>query len=277
MTEKARCEVCFRGCELAEGAVGFCGARANEGGAIRPVNYGMAAALALDPIEKKPLARFFPGSEILSYGSFGCNLRCPFCQNHELSYKDPGWRSARYISPEELCETARSLRGRGNIGAAFTYNEPLICPEYLADCARLLRSEGMKTVAVTNGEASERTAREVLPLLDALNIDLKCFTDGGYRRLGGDLDTVKRFIELAAKECHVELTTLVVPGLSDSAREMAALSGWVASLSEDIPLHVTRFFPRWRMSGAEPTPVETVYRLAETAKKNLRYVCTGNC
>lgn len=172
---------------------------------------------------------------------------------------------------------ALRLRVQGNIGVAYTYNEPLVGYEYVRDCASLVRRAGMVNVLVTNGTAEEKPWRALLPLLDAVNIDLKGFSETWYRHLGGDLETVKRSIVLAAASCHVEVTTLVVPGENDSEEEMRALSAWLASVDPAIPLHVSRFFPRHHMQDRPPTPVSTVYRLAEVARAQLRYVYTGNC
>lgn len=270
------CELCFHHCRLAEGQTGTCRARANRDGTIVPLNYGRLTALALDPIEKKPLRRFHPGSLILSVGSFGCNLHCPFCQNAEIAAAGAEV-CTRDCTPERLVQEALRLRDRGNIGVAYTYNEPLVGYEYVRDCAEQVRRAGLCNVLVTNGTIAENPWRELLPLLDAVNIDLKGFTETWYRRLGGDLETVKRSIELAARGCHVEVTTLVVPGENDSEEEMRALSAWLASVDPEIPLHVSRFFPRHRMQDRPPTPVRTVCRLAEVARERLSYVYTGNC
>ena len=270
------CTLCFHHCVLEEGRTGLCRARANRDGAIVPLNYGRLTALALDPIEKKPLRRFHPGSVILSAGSFGCNLRCPFCQNAEIAAAGTEVYT-RDCTPEQLVQQALALREKGNIGVAYTYNEPLVGYEYVRDCAALVRRAGMVNVLVTNGTIEEPPWRALLPLLDGVNIDLKGFTEAWYRRLGGDLETVKRSIALAAAQCHLEVTTLVVPGENDSDEEMRALSGWLASVSPEIPLHVSRFFPRHRMQDRPPTPVQTVYRLAGIAREQLRYVYTGNC
>lgn len=270
------CTLCFHHCRLAEGQTGACRARANRDGEIVPLNYGRLTALALDPIEKKPLRRFHPGSRILSVGSFGCNLHCPFCQNAEIAAA--GTESyTRDCSPEQLVQLALRLREQGNIGVAYTYNEPLVGYEYVRDCAALVHEAGMVNVLVTNGTLEEVPWRALLPLLDGVNIDLKGFTQGWYDRLGGDLETVRRSIALAAPVCHLEVTTLVVPGENDSVEEMRALSAWLASVSPEIPLHVSRFFPRYQMQDRPPTPVDTVYRLAEVARERLRYVYTGNC
>ena len=273
----AVCQVCPHHCRLMDGQYGRCGARKNENGKIICDNYGKVTALALDPIEKKPLRYFFPGSMILSVGSYGCNLSCPFCQNHEISMarsENTGWRMMR---PEELADLAEDCRGRGNIGVAFTYNEPLAGYEFVRDTARLVHERGMKNVLVTNGTAKLPVLEELLPYIDAMNIDLKGFTEEYYRKLGGSLETVKEFIRRAAKECHVELTTLIVPGENDSAEEMEREAEWIASVDSEIVLHVTRFFPRYRMTDRKATDVEEVYRLRDAAGKYLKYVYTGNC
>ena len=273
----AVCQVCPHHCRLADGQYGRCGARRNENGKIICDNYGKVTALALDPIEKKPLRHFFPGSMILSVGSYGCNLSCPFCQNHEISMarsENTGWRMMR---PEELAYLAEDCRGRGNIGVAFTYNEPLAGYEFVRDTARLVHERGMKNVLVTNGTAKLPVLEELLPYIDAMNIDLKGFTEEYYRKLGGSLETVKEFIRRAAKECHVELTTLIVPGENDSAEEMEREAEWIASVDPEIVLHVTRFFPRYRMTDRKATDVGEVYRLRDAAGKYLKYVYTGNC
>lgn len=182
-----------------------------------------------------------------------------------------------FMSPKELAERAEKYRPVGNIGAAFTYNEPLVGWEYVRDTARLIHTNGMKNVLVTNGTASLAVLEELLPYVDAMNIDLKGFRTEYYQKLGGDLETVKAFIIRAAADCHVELTTLAVTGENDGYEEMEEEAAWIASVSRDIPLHVTRFFPRYHMTDRDATEVERVYRLAETAGKYLNYVFTGNC
>ena len=289
----AKCSVCFRHCEIAEGMLGFCGARTCRDGAVEAANYGRITSLALDPIEKKPLNRFFPGSLILSAGSYGCNLRCPFCQNSSISWSRESMELAGhpdkgtdYISPEDLAHTADYYRRKGNIGIAFTYNEPLIGYEYVRDTAKLAREMGMKTVLVTNGTASLSVLEELSPYIDAMNIDLKGFTDHYYRDvLKGSRQMVMDFIARAVQICHVELTTLIVPGENDSMEEMRELSGWIAGLTDaegnqigkKIPLHISRFFPRFHMRDRDATDVKHVYELAEEAKQTLQYVYTGNC
>ena len=281
----AECSVCFRHCKIEDGQIGFCGGRIALDGRVEAFNYGRITSLALDPIEKKPLSRFYPGSFILSAGSFGCNLRCPFCQNYEISWSDEAMRFARTaetLSPEELADLAERMQPDGNIGIAFTYNEPLIGYEFVRDTARLTHEKGLKSVLVTNGTAELSVWEELKPYIDAMNIDLKGFTDRYYREvLGGDRQMVLDFIGAAVRTCHVELTTLIVPGENDSEEEMRELSAWVSRLKnpdgESVPLHVSRFFPRFHMQDRGPTDVRKVYRLAEVARENLDYVYTGNC
>lgn len=271
-----QCNLCFHHCNLDTGQTGLCRARANREGKIVPLNYGKLTALALDPIEKKPLRRFHPGSWVLSVGSFGCNLRCPFCQNAEIAAAGVD-TPTQDCSPEALVHKAVRLQARGNIGVAYTYNEPLVGYEYVRDCAMLVHEAGLRNILVTNGTIEEEPWRALLPWIDAVNIDLKGFTEEWYRTLGGDLETVQRSIILAAQVCHVEVTTLIVPGENDSEDEMRALSAWLSAVRPDIPLHISRFFPRHRMANRPPTPVETIYRLADVAREQLRYVYTGNC
>ena len=281
----ARCEVCFRHCEIRDGALGFCGARTARAGRVEAYGYGRITGLALDPIEKKPLARFFPGSMILSAGSFGCNLRCPFCQNYDISWSEEAKRfaeRAETFTPEELVELALRTRSRGNIGIAFTYNEPIVGWEFVGDTAKLAKEYGLKTVLVTNGTAELPILREIAPYIDAMNIDLKGFTDRYYGKvLGGDRGMTMAFIGEAVKTAHVELTTLIVPGENDSEDEMRELSAWVSTMrepdGESVPLHVTRFFPRFHMTDRKATDVRKIYRLAEIAREKLDYVYPGNC
>lgn len=273
---KKVCTVCPHACALKEGEVGLCGARKNIDNRIIDDNYGQLTAIALDPIEKKPLVRFFPGSRILSVGSFGCNLHCPFCQNSSISMYG-NEMTKQSMQPNELACMAEALREQGNIGIAYTYNEPVIGYEFVRDCAYAAHEKNLKNVLVTNGFCNEEIWRALLPVIDAVNIDLKAFSQRFYRAIGGDLETVKRSIELAAQNCHIEVTTLIIPNENDSNTEMEHLSIWLASISREIPLHVTRFFPRYKMQDAQATPVRKVLQLAEVARKHLKYVYEGNC
>ncbi len=270
------CQLCPRHCDLQPGQTGYCHARRNDGNAIACINYGKITSLALDPIEKKPLARFHPGSFILSVGSFGCNLRCPFCQNSDISMAYEQCQTT-YVSPEALVQKALALKPQGNIGIAYTYNEPLIGYEYVFDCAKLARQAGLANVLVTNGMICAEPLAMLLPYIDALNIDLKGFSQKVYTFVGGDLETVKQSIRMAAERCHVEVTTLIVPGLSDSPAAMEAEAAWLASINPEMPLHISRFFPRYKLLDRSPTPVQTIFRLRDIAAKHLRYVYTGNC
>ena len=274
---KIQCDICPHRCNIEEGQTGFCNARSNHDGRIVDENYGMITSIALDPIEKKPLNRFFPASRILSVGSYGCNLRCPFCQNHDIAMCEIESASIVSIQPEALVERAVELIPQRNIGIAFTYNEPLIGYEFVRDCAMLAHQNGLKTVVVTNGYINEKPLAELLPFIDAMNIDLKGFTDEFYATLSGGLEPVKRAIKLASGNCHVEVTTLIVPDENDSPEEIRSLSVWLASLSPDIPLHISRFFPRYKMANRDATDVAHVYALANIAREKLHYVYEGNC
>ena len=268
------CRVCFHHCDLKEGGRGFCGARTVRDGVNVNLNYGEITGLALDPIEKKPLAMFHPGSMILSLGSWGCNMRCPWCQNDHIS-RGPV-RSVR-VTPEQIIRRALELRSEGNIGIAYTYNEPLIMPEIIRDTAFPARGAGLKNVLVTNGMADPAMLQELLPAIDALNIDLKTIRADRYAKIGGDLATVLENLRMASQSAHVEVTTLIVPGFNDSDAEMETLARTLAEISPEIPLHVTRFFPAGEMLSTPPTPVRTIYHLAELARKSLKHVFVGNC
>ncbi len=268
------CGVCPRHCRIQEGSCGFCGARKNQRGQNVCANYPYLTALASDPIEKKPLRRFFPGSRILSAGSFGCNLACPFCQNYTISQASRRQilPHCRRLTERELADIA--LEREDDIGIAFTYNEPLISYEYIIGTARLVRPQ-KKVVIVTNGCVSREVMEAVLPYTDAMNIDLK--GDGTFYRekLGGNLETVKDSIRLAAASCHVEVTTLVIPGVNDTDEWMRREAAWLAGISPELPLHVTRYFPRYRCD-IPATPVQSVYHLAHVAGEYLKYVYPGN-
>ena len=275
------CQVCMHHCALSPGQTGICRARKNENGQIVCTNYGQITSLALDPIEKKPLHMFYPESLVLSVGSFGCNLRCPFCQNHEISMTDSAGIYTTEMTPQMLMDKALAYKTAGNIGVAYTYNEPLVGWEYVRDTAILVKEAGMKNVLVTNGTAELSILEELLPYMDAMNIDLKSFQQKYYDKLGGSLATVKNFIVRAAADCHVELTTLIVPGENDAVSEMEEEAAWIASVEDSagkkIPLHVTRFFPRYRMLDKEVTDIAQIHRLADAARKYLNYVFVGNC
>lgn len=281
MAEYVECTTCPRGCKLVPGMLGACHARGNVDGVVVPTGYGRVTSLAVDPVEKKPLARWKPGSTVLSLGSYGCNLRCPWCQNHSISQVGEdgvGWHT---VSSEELAGLAVRLHAEDPrmVGVAYTYNEPLVSWEFVRDCGLLMHEVGLANVLVSAGCVSSAVVQEIAPLIDAANIDLKSFSSETYRTIGGDLATVQETIRLlaATSSCHLEVTTLVVPDVNDSVDEMRELAAWLASVDPDITLHVSRFFPNWRMRDRGPTPVSRVYGLAETARKYLAHVYTGNC
>jgi len=272
-----RCELCPHGCRIPEGAAGLCGVRENRDGRLLAASWGQISSIALDPIEKKPLYMFHPGSRILSVGSYGCNLRCPFCQNCDISLEyDNAERNAAMLSPEQLTDVAKQAVPGGNIGVAYTYNEPLIGYEFVYDCARLVREAGMRNVLVSNGYINPEPLERLLPYIDAMNIDLKGFTDGFYHNLGGGPQAVKETIALARTRCHVEVTTLIIPGGNDSEAEIARLAAWLASLDPAIPLHLSRFFPRYKYADRRATPRAAVNRLREVAMGYLKNVFVGN-
>ena len=270
------CQLCPHHCKLAEGQVGYCRIRRNDGGVVRSLSYGQVTSLALDPIEKKPLYHFYPGTVILSVGSFGCNMRCPFCQNYSIS-QDDGGEVQGYLAPEKLAELAvEAQKQHGSIGVAFTYNEPLLSFEYLLDVAPLLRAAGQKVVLVSNGQIEAGPLRKLLPLLDAANIDLKAFNAATYQWMGGSLEAAQRTIRMMAEAgVHVEVTTLVIPGKNDGMEEFRAETEWLAGISPEIPLHLSRYFPRYQCA-IEMTPLATLQQLQKVTQERLQYVYLGN-
>ncbi len=274
---KVHCFLCAQHCHIDPGERGICGVRENREGTLWSMVYGRPIAQHVDPIEKKPLNRFYPGSQILSAGSVGCNFACPFCQNHSIARAAPEEVQTHYIPPDELAGNAAALQAQGNIGVAFTYNEPMIWFEYVLDTARAVRQRGMKNVLVTNGYVSKEPLEELLPYIDAMNIDLKAFEPGFYKNVvHGKLADVKRTIAAAAKACHVEVTTLVIPGLNDSTEDTRKMAEWLANISPDLPLHLSRFFPRHEMTDKAPTSRHLLNELAITAREYLNYVYIGN-
>lgn len=270
-----RCDLCFHHCEIDEGKRGFCLSRGNKNGKIVPLNYGEITSLALDPIEKKPLRRFYPHSLILSVGSYGCNLKCPFCQNHEISY-DTGKEVYMHLTPRELVHQALRFKPQGNIGIAFTYNEPFVSFEYMYETFVLAKKQDLKTVIVTNGTIEKPYLEKILPYVDAMNIDLKGFRQEIYETLSGDLETVKQCIEMSYPKTHVEVTTLIVPMLNDSYLDMGKEATYLASLSPDLPLHITRAFGRYKMTTFQATDLAVINRMYGIAKESLHYVYKGN-
>jgi pyruvate formate lyase activating enzyme len=270
--EKVTCGLCHNNCVIASGSFGACGVRGNKSGVGIIPFYGFISALAVDPIEKKPLYHFKPGSEILSLGFAGCNLRCPFCQNWHISQSTdiPG----RWISPEEIISAALK---NDTPSIAYTYSEPLVHIEYVLDCMALARKQGLANVLVTNGSANSEAAAEIFKLTDAANVDLKCYSQETYKNcLKGDLQTTLEFIELGHKSgVHIEITTLVVPDLNDSDEELDSAADFIAGLDRKIPWHLTAYHPDYRWN-APATNRDFLLRAAEKARKKLSYVHTGN-
>jgi pyruvate formate lyase activating enzyme len=295
-----RCELCSHKCAIPNGSFGICGVRGNKSGKALIPFYGYVTALAVDPIEKKPLYHFRPGSKILSAGFAGCNLKCPFCQNWHISQCTKrvstdgvfggDLAQGRKMSPGELVSAAlhepqpSPYTGdgsplEGSMSIAYTYSEPLVHIEFLLDCMALAHKHGIANVLVTNGCIKGEAGQEVLALTDAANIDLKCFSAETYAKvLGGDLDTVLAFIKLALeKKVHVELTTLVVPGLNDSIEELDKCAAFIANLREApaVPWHLSAYHPEYRWN-APPTDPEFLLKIKKRVSNTLSYVYTGN-
>lgn len=269
-----RCLLCPHHCRLKDGQVGLCRVRKNKNGVLVTSNYGEISSAALDPIEKKPLFHFYPGSAILSVGTFGCNLNCRFCQNYSIAHGDP---PTECVLPESLVKMAEEARKGGSIGVAFTYNEPSVWYEYIREAAPMLKEKGLKTVLVSNGFMEENPLREILPFIDAANIDVKSFNEDFYRQIcRGRLEPVLKAVEKMAEKIHVEVTTLLIPGKNDSSDEIRELCRWLAGLDESIPLHLNRYHPAYKMLDIPATPADTLYRARDLAEEYLNFVYIGN-
>ncbi len=264
----AACLLCPQHCQLRNGQSGRCHVRQNREGEIVSLTYGEVAAWHLDPIEKKPLYHFYPGSWIFSAGGFGCNLRCSFCQNHEISQQhQPG----RKVTPAELAGQARN-----SLGLCFTYSEPSVWFEMIRDTAPLVRAQGGKVVLVSNGTISPRFLEELIPWLDAVNIDIKAFSEEFYQRYcGGKLAWVLDNVERLAGRVHLELTTLVIPGANDDPKELTGLARWLHRLDVPLAWHLSRYHPAYRLA-VPPTDRQTLERLWSIGKEWLPYVYLGN-
>jgi pyruvate formate lyase activating enzyme len=273
--EKTQCLLCPHLCKIAEGKTGICGVRKNTGQKIELITYGVISGYSLDPVEKKPLYHFFPGQNILSIGSYGCNMKCDFCQNFNISQKVPETLESG-MTPESLVLSAHSAER--NIGLGFTYNEPTIWFEFMRDVATLAKNEGMRTVMVSNGFVNSEPLNQILQFIDAFNIDLKAFNNNTHKKLTGvDLDPVKDSLkQIAGSGRHLEITSLIIPGQNDDEAEMVRQSQWIASeLGKNVPLHLSRYFPMYRRDDPATTQ-ETLQRLFEIASTNLNYVYMGN-
>jgi len=266
----AHCLLCPQDCRIRPGRAGFCRIRKNA------TKYGRVASYAMDPVEKKPLYHFYPGTWVLSLGAFGCNLRCRHCQNWELSQGDG---HDVELPPRRAVDIAAEWSGGGRrcIGIAYTYSEPLVWIEYVRDTAELASAAGLKNVLVTNGYIREKPLSDLLPFIDAMNVDVKSFTDEFYKEVcSGRLEPVLRTVETAhAAGCHVEVTCLLITGLNDGPDEIAGLVDWLAGLSPDIPLHFSRYFPSYKMTRPA-TPLSSLKRAVEIASRKLHHVYVGN-
>jgi pyruvate formate lyase activating enzyme len=272
------CDLCPRQCELTENVTGFCGVRSVKDGKTVLTTYGRSTGFAVDPIEKKPLYHFYPGSQVLSFGSIGCNLACRFCQNAATSMSHDFTPLQTSATPEEIVRLAKEHDCRS---VAFTYNEPIIWAEYAEDVAAACRQAGMKTVAVSNGFISESRRAEFFDLMDAANIDLKSFHETFYRdHCSASLEPVKKTLRYLAQSSKtwLEVTTLLIPMLNDSDLEITELSAWfVKNLGKETPLHFSAFHPAHRLTNVEPTPAQTLFRAREIAmSQGLRNVYIGN-
>jgi pyruvate formate lyase activating enzyme len=275
---RVQCDVCPRHCRLHEGQRGLCFVRGRDRKGVELYTYGRSSGFCVDPIEKKPLNHFLPGSSVLSFGTAGCNLACKFCQNWDMSKSRRMDTLADAALPDELARTARRL---GCASVAFTYNDPTVFMEYAIDVADACRAEGVRTVAVTAGYVCPEPRREFFAAMDAANIDLKAFTERFYRNVcGAELAPVLETLEYVKQETRtwLEITTLLIPGENDSDAELDAMTQWIASrLGADVPLHFSAFHPDWKMDDHPPTPPATLTRARRIAMQNgLRYVYTGN-
>lgn len=269
---KVICQLCPKECIISEDRTGFCRVRKNIAGKLYTQNYGACSSYALDPIEKKPLYHFYPGSYIFSLGTWGCNFNCKFCQNWEIAQADP---ETIYLPPTKAVEFALKQSSR-NIGIAFTYSEPSVWYEYILDTAQEARKAGLKNILVTNGFINLAPLAELLPFIDAMNIDVKAFNNEYYQKIcAGYLDDVKRTVEQATKACHVEVTNLIVTNLNDHPDEIRDLAKWLSNISKDIPLHFSRYFPNYKINE-QPTPLKTMQMAFDIAKEYLNYVYIGN-
>ncbi|MBF0163053.1 MAG: AmmeMemoRadiSam system radical SAM enzyme [Magnetococcales bacterium] len=276
--DKIVCDLCPRHCELAEGQRGFCFVRAREGDRLLLTTYGRSSGFCVDPIEKKPLNHFHPGTSILSFGTAGCNLACKFCQNWDISKSRHMERIAEQATPEMIAQAAAQA---GCLSVAYTYNDPVIFAEYAVDTALACRALGVHSVAVTAGYMDPEPAAWFFSHMDAANVDLKSFSETFYRKLtGGHLQPVLEVLKYLAQETNVwvELTTLLIPGLNDSEAELHALTRWVAEeMGPDVPIHFTAFHPDWQMRELPRTPLETLLKARRIALENgVRFAFTGN-
>jgi pyruvate formate lyase activating enzyme len=274
--QKVKCRLCPYECPIAPGKAGICRVRENRHGTLYSMVYGQPVAVHSDPVEKKPLYHFHPGKQILSVGTFGCNLSCTFCQNHRISQNRHDPLHAIVLRTRELVRKAAGLPG--NIGVAYTYNEPTVFYEYMLETAEEVHFSGMKNCMVSNGFINPEPLARLIPFIDAFNIDLKSINDGFYRKwTGGRLKPVLEALKFICQEGkHLEITYLVIPGLNDSLEELHQLTDWIVKeLGVDVPLHLSAYHPAFRLSQP-PTPYSVLQQFAAEASLKLHFVYTGN-
>lgn len=268
--KRVRCTLCPLRCIILPGRLGQCRARENIDGKLYAINFGETTSIAMDTIEKKPLYHYHPGKLILSICPNSCNMKCPWCQNAEISQEE---FPTRFVPPEDMVRIALK---NASFGIAYTYTEPLTWFEYIKETGGLAKEKGLKNVLVTNGMINEKPLLEILPLIGALNIDLKSMNPDVYKRtVKGDLETVLNTIRITKKHCHVEVTDLLIPDLNDSSEEIEKLVDFVEGIGVDTPLHFSRYFPHYRWT-APSTPTETIIRAYNIARERLHYVYVGN-
>lgn len=268
-----KCLLCPKGCLIKEGQVGFCRSRKNINNKLYSLIYSKVSSCGFDPIEKKPLYHFYPGTPVLSLGTVGCSFSCSFCQNWTISQGSIENVSVEELSPERAVQLALD---NNSPGIAYTYSEPLIWYEYVLDTAIIAKKNNLKNILVTNGFINREPLLKLLPFIDAMNIDLKSFRNSFYQKYcKGSLSPVLQTIEIAKSYSHIEITNLLIPGLNDREEEIKELVNWLASQGENIPLHFSRYFPCYKMN-IEATPISTLYKARDIAQKKLKYVYIGN-
>jgi pyruvate formate lyase activating enzyme len=274
--EKVKCTLCPKGCVIAESRTGTCGVRENVKGRLYSLVYEKPVAIHIDPIEKKPLYHFFPGSKILSIGTYGCNLDCQFCQNYDLSqeFEASNFNIIDDVEPERIIKSCIE----NNIKfVAFTYNEPTVFYEYMLDVAKLCKANGIKTVSVSNGQINEKPLRQLINYIDAFNIDLKAFNDDFYKNIcNGDLQTTKKTLEIIVEEQkHLEVTFLLIEGFNDDEKEFRQMCEFIKSLGSEVVFHISRSFPRYKLDF-ETTPLLLIKKFESIAREYIKYVYVGN-
>lgn len=269
--KSVQCTLCPQYCLIKDGHTGFCNARHNEEGVLYSLNYGVISSYGIDPIEKKPLKNFCSGSKIFSIGSFGCNLKCSFCQNHSISQEI---KKGIHTTPQNIADIA--THEANNLGIAFTYNEPLIGYEFVLETAKINKQNNKKNVLVTNGYINKEPLEEIIPYVDAMNIDLKSFDEQYYEQIcKGKLQPVLDCIERSSKSVHLEITTLLVTDKVDNIKNIQSIAKWISKIDPEIPLHLSRYFPNYQYDKA-PTSIEFMEKAKKEAQKYLQHVYLGN-